>query len=125
MSCCVLIRENYALQTLADVEALAARKAILFNEELDLKSIILEGDSEIIAQALQKEDQSFASYGHLIKEAQIYAEFFHSFRVFHFCLRGNFVTHNLIRLARYVSGLVVWMEEVPPHLNSILLANYG
>ena len=53
---------------------------------LTLSLIILEGDSEIIAQALQNEDQSLASYGHLIKEARIYAEFFHSFRVFHFCL---------------------------------------
>ena len=35
-------------QTLADVEAAAARRAILFAKDLNLSSIILEGDSEII-----------------------------------------------------------------------------
>ena len=61
---------------MADVEASAARRAIIFAKDLDLKFIILEGDSEIIARALQNEDQSFASYGHLIEEARIYADFF-------------------------------------------------
>lgn len=94
-------------------------------KELNHKSIILEEESEIIAQALQNEDQSFASYGHLIEEAQIYAEFFHSFRLFNFLQRGNFVAHNFARPTRYVSGLVVWVEKVPPHLNFVLLADYG
>jgi len=39
--------------------------------------------------------------------------------------KENFVAHNLARHAKYVSGLVVWMEEVPPHIVSVLLADYG
>ena len=40
----------------------------------------------------------------------------------HIRKQGNCVTHNL---ARHVSGLLVWMEDVPPHINSILLADFG
>ena len=47
-------------QTVVDVEAAAARRAIMFAKELNLSSIILKGDSEIITRALQAEDQSLA-----------------------------------------------------------------
>ena len=53
---------------MADVEAATVRRAIMFAKELNLSSIILEGDSEIITQALQAEDQSLAFYGNLIEE---------------------------------------------------------
>lgn len=43
-------------QTVADVEVAAARWAIIFAKELNLSSIILEGDSEVITQALQVDD---------------------------------------------------------------------
>ena len=47
-------------QTVVDVEAAVARRAIMFAKELNLSSIILKGDSEIITRALQAEDQSLA-----------------------------------------------------------------
>lgn len=40
-------------QTVAEVEVLAARRAIKFAKELNLQPIILEGDSELITRALQ------------------------------------------------------------------------
>ena len=43
----------------------------------------------------------------------------------HIHKQGNCVTHNLARHARHVSGLLVWMEDVPPHINSILLVDFG
>lgn len=48
-------------QTVAEVEAAAARRAILFAKDLQLSSIILEGDSEIITPAIQAEEQSLVS----------------------------------------------------------------
>ena len=37
----------------------------------------------------------------------------------------NYVAHNLVRQVKHVSGLVVWREEVPPPIVSVLLADSG
>ena len=89
------------------MEAAAARRAIMFAKELNLSSIILKGDSEIITRALQAEDQSLASYGNLIKEIRFHVDSFLNFRVSYVKRKGNSVTYNLARHARHVSSLVV------------------
>ena len=120
------LAENIPLpQTVADVEAAAARRAIMFARELSLSRVILEGDSEIINRAIQAEEQSLASYGNLIEEIKLQAESFLSFRSSHVKRNRNSVAHSLARHARHVSGLVVWMEEVPSHILSVLLADAG
>lgn len=54
--------------SVAAIGALAAIKALTFAQEIDLSSIILEGDSEIITNELKSDDASFVSHGHLIEE---------------------------------------------------------
>lgn len=112
-------------QTVADLEAAAARRAILLAKELNLNSIILEGDSEIITKAILAEEQSLASYGNLIEEIKMHADSFPTVRFSHINRRGNSVAHSLARHARHVSGLVIWMEEVPSHILPVLLAQGG
>ena len=115
--------ENIPLpQTVADVEAAAARIVILLARDLNLSSIILEGDLEIITRAIQAEEQSLASYGNLIEETKLHANSFLNFRISHVKRNRNFVAHSL---ARHVSGLVIWMEKVPSHILPILLAEAG
>ncbi|XP_030940101.1 uncharacterized protein LOC115965032 [Quercus lobata] len=115
--------ENIPLpQTVANVEAAVARRAIMLARELNLSSIILEGDSEIINRAIQAEEQSLASYGNLIEEIKLHAESFLSFRISLVRRNRNSVAHSL---ARHVSGLIVWMEEVPSHILPVLLADAG
>ena len=109
-------------QTVAEVEALAARRVVKFAKELYLQSIIVEGDSELITRALQQEGPSFACYGQLIEETQELFGLFNSCNVTDVRRKGNSLAHNL---ARHVSSLLVWMEEVPPHLNNVLIADYG
>lgn len=53
----------------ADVEAMAAVRAIAFARELGLPSIIIEEDFEVIIKALRSEEESFVSSGHLIANA--------------------------------------------------------
>ena len=38
---------------------------------------------------------------------------------------GNFVTHNLAKYAKHVSGLSVWMEDISQHINDVLLVDYA
>ena len=68
---------------MADVEAAVARRAILLAKDLNLSSIILEGDSEIITNAIRAEEQSLASYGNLIEETKLHANSFLNFRISH------------------------------------------
>ena len=63
-------------QTVAEVEAAAAQRAILLAKELNLSSITLKGDSEIINCALQDAEQSFATFGNLIEEIRFHADSF-------------------------------------------------
>ena len=43
------------------------------------------------------------------------------FCVSHIHKQGNSIAHDF---ARHVSGLMVWMEDVPPHNNFVLLADF-
>ena len=78
------LAENIPLpQTVADVEAAATRRAILLAKDLNLSSIILEEDLEIITRAIRAEEQSLASYGNLIEETKLHANSFLNFRISH------------------------------------------
>ena len=61
----------------------------------------------------------------LINETQALAGLFPSYSVSHVCRKGNSLAHNFVRHARHVSGLAVWMEDVLPHLNNVLITDYG
>lgn len=53
-----------------EVGVSAAIKALGFAQDIGISSIILEGDSEGIIKALVSDDESFASYSHLVEEAK-------------------------------------------------------
>ena len=75
--------------------------------------------------ALEGNDNSFASFGLLITYALLYTVTFNHISFSHTCRQGNSIAHNLARHARHVNSLAVWMEDVTPHLNDILLVDYG
>ena len=56
--------------TVAQVEALAMRRAIEFAVELGITSTVLEGDSDIIHRELIDSDSSLALHGHLIHDVK-------------------------------------------------------
>ena len=104
---------------------MVAVRFVNFAQDLSLPLIIIEVDSEIIIKTLCSEDESFSSYGHLIAEAKLSTVSFYSFCVSHIHRKGNSVARNLARHTRHVNGLMVWIEDIPPHINSILLAVFG
>ena len=107
-----------------DVEALAAVQAILFAQDLGHYSIILEGDSEVVINSLKSEDESLASFDHLLDFVQPTIDAFSSISFSHTCRLDNYVVHNLAQHARHVSGLLVWIKDVYFHLFVVLLANH-
>ena len=103
---------------------MAAARALSFIAELGFSRFILEGDSELIIKALQSKEDSLAPFGHILTVAKTTVDvncvlFTHIRRL------GNAVAHNFAKHARHVVGLQVWIEDVPPHLYSVLLTDHG
>ena len=107
------------------VEALAVARAISFALELGSSPFILEGDSEIVIKDLISTDVSFSPCGHILTSAKAITEPSSCASFFHVLRLGNSVAHNLTKYARHVRGFLVWMEDVSPHLQSLLSTNYG
>ena len=59
---------------------------------------------------------SFSSYGHLIAEAKFLISSFLSCTFSHIHRHGNSIAHNLGKHTSHVSGLMVWMEDILPHI---------
>ena len=108
-----------------DIEALVAIKAISFALDLGFSSIILEEDLETIIKALRNNEESFASYGHLLSSTKSSIDAFNDISYSHICRLGNSITYNLARHVRHASGLYVWMKDVSSHLYIVLMTDYG
>ncbi|KAL0009466.1 hypothetical protein SO802_010968 [Lithocarpus litseifolius] len=96
------------------VEVLAARRALIFAYELGFNRIILEGDSEIAIRAMNSENFSAASFGHLIADIKSFSSHFEALVFQHTRRLGNKVAHRLARAACiFSSSPCTWLEEVP------------
>ena len=84
--------------TVAQVEAMAVRKAIEFAMELGITQAIIEGDSETIYKDLSNPSPSLALQGLLIQDAQQLAVAFTNIRagLYSFFLSLNFHHSSLI-----------------------------
>ena len=104
------------------VEVIAAKKALQFAINLGLSSIVLEGDSKITIDGQRREELSLEGYGHLLNEAKDIAKQFADDEFNHVLRQANKAAHNIVRHARHVNELSVWMENVSPHLFPIIHA---
>lgn len=82
------------------LETLAAQREILFIVDLGFSQSIFEGDSEILVKALNNENHSLASIGHIIKDIQSTSSFFQTHSFSHTRKQGNFLAYALARRAR-------------------------
>ena len=105
------------------MEVLAARKALELTIELGFDNITLEGDSEILIKSLEKSDNSLAHYGYLLADIHVLTARFSSHRLTHVRRHCNSLAHALARRASSTPDLSIWMEEIPPNLNSVYLAD--
>ena len=102
------------------VEAIATSRAIIFSKEIGLNSIVLVGDSAAIIDSLKNDEIFIADYSHLIEKVK---DIPGSFAICGFSLikkQDNSTGHHI---ARHVSNFEVWMEDIPPYLNAVILAD--
>ena len=83
--------------TVAQVEALAARRAIEFALEVGITQAIIKGDSDIIFKGLTSPGLSLALHGHLIHDVKQLANAFTNINFTHVRRPGNTVGHGLAR----------------------------
>ena len=102
---------------------MAAWKALELTIELGFNNITLEGDSEVLIKSLEKGDNSLAHYGHLLAYIHVLMARFSSLRLSHVRRHCNSLAHALARHASSTPDLSIWMEEIPPNLNSKYLAD--
>ena len=95
------------------VEVLAARSALVLANELSLNQVQLEGDSEIIINALSKGGKDSSSFGHILLDIKLLSSAFQCVSFSHSRRQANKVAHCLARSACKFSPYQVWMEEIP------------
>ncbi|XP_030939840.1 uncharacterized protein LOC115964723 [Quercus lobata] len=111
------------LDSIIEVEVLVARKALELTLELGFDNITFEGDFEVLIKSLAKGGNSLAHYGHLIADIQILMARFSSLSLSHVRRHCNSLAHALAQRASFTSDLSIWMEEIPPNLNFVYMAD--
>ena len=102
------------------VELMAAKRALRLALDFGLSPIVLDGNSKNTIDALMCEISLLVDYGHLVDDARRLANQFESVEFSHVKREGNSAIQNIARHVRYVSELSVWMEDVPPHLSTVI-----
>ena len=102
------------LYTALEVEAMAASTTLSFATQLGFHRGILESDSLVLVLALIKNSTYLSTDGLLLDDIRFYASFFGVKR------EGNKVAHKLAKHALCNSDFLVWMEDVPPPIRSVV-----
>ena len=121
-SCTKLLPQAYSA---VEVEALAAATALTLARDLGMQRVILEGDSLIIIKALREEEHFFSPIGLLLEDVRRLSQSFHKLLYSHTKREGNYVAHNLARYANSIPDFSVWMEDVPPCIQSFVQADWA
>ena len=103
--------------TVANLEALACRRAILFALELGLQDVVFEGDLEVIINHLKADQPCLTASGHIIEEARTLSAKLRQASYSHTRRKGNKVADKLAKLAKNLYEPLVWMEDI--HSNAL------
>lgn len=97
----------------ANMEALACLRVVQFAAELDLHSVIFEGDSATIISAVSQGNSSLSSFGNIIDDVRCLLPSFSSIKFIHVHRSGNLVANALAKMASINVGCQVWMDAMP------------
>ena len=94
--------------------------------ELGFSNVELEGDLAILINSLKDDHRSLAQFGHIVADIHYLASHFSFFKLSHVHRHCNKVVDSLVR--RVITppsplSLSVWMEDVPPDITHVLLAD--
>ena len=94
-----------------------------FALELGFDTVTLEGDSEVLVKTLKDGGNTFAHYGNLTANILFLTSHFSKVQFSFVRRQCNRLAHSLARRASIIQQMSVWMEEVPPDLTPVFLAD--
>ena len=97
-----------------EVEAKAFEEGLLLAGDLGLKKIILEGDAQIVTNALLGKCLPPSSIQMLIYGASRWKQWVPDWEVSFVRRSGNWAAHVLAQNAKFTNDCVVWVEDTPP-----------
>ena len=107
--------------SVAVLEALACRRALLFAKEIGLRQVVFEGDSAMVIQAVTHGNAELAEYGHIVEDIRILAADFDFIQFSHVKRNCNVVADALAKKAKDSLNLAVCLKEVPEDIVPTLL----
>ena len=119
-SCSKLLHQAYSSR---EVEAMAAVTALSLASDIGVQQAILEGDSLEVFKAQTDDSVPLAPFGLFIDEVKSLSSQFVKLLYSHTFREGNSLAHGLARHAIGIPDFLVWMEDVPPHLYSVVQAD--
>ena len=84
-----------------------------FAEEVGLRDLVFEGDSQLIINAVHSIGEAAAYVQNIIHGVLRNAQCFRNFDFLHIKRQGNAPAHLLAQHAQYVENVIVWLEECP------------
>nr|XP_023916941.1 uncharacterized protein LOC112028476 [Quercus suber] len=101
------------------VEALDARQALIFAQEISIFKAEVEGDSLNVIQALNNPKPNRTLMGHIISDIQCLGAAMQKCDFMHTRRGGNMLAHSLAQRAVLAADTDVWLEELPQDLVDI------
>ena len=102
---------------------MAAATTLAFANDLGVTRVILEGDSLVVIKALREEEKLLSPTGLLLEDVRMLSQSFQKLLYSYTKREGNSVAHSLARYASSILDFLVWMEDVPPCLQSLVQAD--
>ena len=99
MAIATLSQKVHGTHTVEMIEALAARRAIIFAKEVGIDDVEVEGDAENIIKDLNSNYPIHTPYGLVIEDAKALIQDFQRFSLSHTRCSSNSVAHALARRA--------------------------
>ena len=112
----VALAEQIPIPDSVFTQTLVARRVVLFVQELGLRNVVFDGDSESSIQAISNRLLSHSSCGHIIHDILLFASSFQSFSFSYVCRQGNALADALAKRVKLSCPLLVWMDFIPPNL---------
>ena len=101
------------------VEAMAARRIIVFAREMSLSKVVVEGDCLRVVSALNAFVCCNTLNGNVIEGTHRWCCQFLHCQFQHVRRRGNMLTHTLTKRVVSFANYNVWVEELPSNLEIV------
>ncbi|KAG7965392.1 hypothetical protein I3843_09G221100 [Carya illinoinensis] len=101
-------------------EAYALLRAFTLCDEMGAGSVVFEGDTKLVVDAVKNSTPDFASHGQLVEDLKHELKTHPNWKLFFTSRGNNKVAHELARLAFSCVTETVWIEEGPAVVSSLI-----